>query len=138
MGRKSLEATKVRFMLWARAAVTFLRGAWEWAHADILPAGLVGLCAPVLDADFFLWAEEVSCASTPLPSKASAMARKTTWKRLWGFTGFSVARFRPGQTETNHLRNGFLAVTSVGFARPYNRRISTRPVSQPRRPPSLE
>ena len=82
IGRKSLEATKVRFMLWARAAVTFLRGAWCWADVDFLLAGFVDLWVLVPEPDFFLWAEDVSCASTPLPSKASTMARKTTWKRL--------------------------------------------------------
>ena len=42
---------------------------------------------------FLVRAEVLSCASTPLPSRASTMARTTIWKRLWGFTGFSVARF---------------------------------------------
>jgi hypothetical protein len=71
MGRRSLEATKLRLIWCARAVVTVFREC-EWAVVDFFFAALPDLC--VLDEeddDFFFGVVEdeavLSCASSPLP-----------------------------------------------------------------------
>src|SRR5271165_5972945 len=102
MGRRSLEATKVRFIWWARVAVTFLRGWWlEAAVAGFLCVALLVLVpvfdffAGVADEDcFFLVGVDVlSCANDAQLVRTSWKARNTAKKRLQVLTLFSVARF---------------------------------------------
>src|SRR5580658_4115348 len=92
MGRRSLEATKLRCIWWARAVVTFLRACVEWAAAVFFAVELVDLCVVVDDVDFFLGGVVLSCARIPPPCKTIRQARMWTRKRLRGFTSFSVAR----------------------------------------------
>jgi hypothetical protein len=88
-------------MTWARAAVTFLRGAW-WLEADFLVVDLVDLWVLAVDAVFFFLAvDEASCATIPEQRNANKMTRGTNRKRLKGLTGFSVARFLA--TETSQI-----------------------------------
>jgi hypothetical protein len=96
MGRRSLEATKLRLIWCARAAVTVFREC-EWADADFFFAELPDLC--VLDEDeeddaFFLGVDGavLSCAGSRLPANGSRQARIATIRRLEKFTELSLAR----------------------------------------------
>jgi hypothetical protein len=101
MGRRSLEATKVRFSRWARVAVTFLRGRWlELAVVDFLCVEVLALCAVaafwlgVLDDDCFVVGVEVlSCASAAQLSWTCRKARMIAKNRLLILTLSSVTRF---------------------------------------------
>ena len=101
MGRKSLEATKVRFNVCARVAVTFLRAWWlEATVVDFLCVVLLDLCAVldfvavVVDEDCFLVGVVVlSCANNAQFGTTSCKARKTARSRLRILTLFSLARF---------------------------------------------
>jgi hypothetical protein len=94
MGRKSLEATKLRLIWCARAAVTVFREC-EWADADFFFAEPLDLC--VLDEEddaFFFGVDEgvLSCASTALPGAVNRKASVATRRRLEKFTELSLAR----------------------------------------------
>jgi hypothetical protein len=97
MGRRSLEATKLRRIWCARAAVTVLREC-GWADADFFFAELSDLCALEEDDEddaFFFGVDDeaLSCAGRPLPDAANShAARVPTRRRLKKFTAFSLAR----------------------------------------------
>jgi len=99
MGRKSLEATNVRFIRCARAAVTFLRGRWlVVAVVDFLCVVVLDLClvllVVVLVEDFFFFgADALSCASSPPASRTSRKTGRIAKRQLRVLTLFSVARF---------------------------------------------
>ena len=103
MGRRSLDATKVRLSLWARVAVTFLRGRWlELAAVGFLRVEVPDLCADVdfwdvaLDEDCFLVDVDVlSCANDAQVSWTCRKARTIAKKRRLILTLFSVTRFLP-------------------------------------------
>ena len=88
MGRRSLEATKLRCIWWARAAVTFLRG----CECDVVffAQSWLDLCALVEDEDFFLcvwWC--CPARAGPLLDHISKQARKTN-KAAHGYSLASV------------------------------------------------
>jgi hypothetical protein len=90
MGRRSLEATKLRLSWWARVAVTLLRGRWlVLVVVDFLCVDVLDLCAVAafwlggLDDDCFVVGVEVlSCASAAQFSWTCRKARKMAKKRL--------------------------------------------------------
>ena len=93
----------MRFIWWARVAVTFLRGWWlEAAVVDFLCVTLLVLVpvlaffAGVADDDCFFLGVDVdmlSCANDAQLVRTSWKARNTAKKRLQVLTLFSVARF---------------------------------------------
>ena len=92
----------MRFIWWARVAVTFLRGWWlEAAVVDFLCVRLLVLGAVldffvvVADEDcfFLVGVDELSCANDAQFVRTSWKARNTAKKRLQVLTLFSVARF---------------------------------------------
>ena len=138
----------MRFNLWARATVTFLRGRLEWADdVDFLFAAVLGLWAPavfgaVLDFGalavegvfFFVVGEALSCADSGPPGESNRMTRREATKRLERLTLFSVARFgsRPAGSwftesvpacDMAALRSSLLAFRSSLFARKSPRRF---------------
>jgi hypothetical protein len=95
MGRKSLEATKLRLIWCARAAVTVFREC-ECADVDFFFAELLLCVLDEEDGAFFFGVVEdeavLSCASSPLPDTANRPARVVTRRRREKFTGLSLAR----------------------------------------------
>ncbi len=99
MGRKSADATKVRFIRCARVAVTFLRGRWlELAVFDFLCVDVVlDLCAAVdfwvlvADEDFFFWdVDALSCANSPPVGKTRRKATEELRKKPSLYSPYSV------------------------------------------------
>lgn len=113
IGRKSLEATNTRFILWARAAVTFLR--WCALLAVFLWVVLVAVLCPglwVVSCDD----ESLDCAA--IRGQGTIRASNTTEKRIAELTLRSVARFTAGAHRAIHLPNRFLVIAGVKFAIP--------------------
>ena len=97
MGRRSLEATKLRRIWCARAVVTVFRER-TWAVVEVFFfAELLGLCVLDDEVDDFFFGVVVdeallSCASSPLPGTTNCQARRITRRRLEKFTALSLAR----------------------------------------------
>ena len=113
MGRRSLDATKVRFNWCARATVAFLRGRWLAAVAvaflcvEALDLWVVpDLGALVADEDFFLVVEVPSWAMDTPHGNSCKTARRLATKRNQVLTLCSLARFaRLGRAQfvTKHI-----------------------------------
>jgi hypothetical protein len=101
MGRKSLEATKVRCSFIVRAAVAFFRGACDFFAVDFFVAADEERAVLFLVVDDLLLCAELGeevddevevCADNPLPSSSNSMARLDAVKRLRNIGGFSLTR----------------------------------------------